>query len=186
MVFLADLLQTVIGIYLYILIVRFLMQLMRADFYNPLAQSIVKLTQPLVAPVQKVVPSTGKFSLPTLVVYAFVQLGVIFLMTALLAKVLPSVLGLFVLVLAYFISHLLTVMMVAMFGIVILSWVAPNSHHPGALLLHQLTQPLSSLVNRFLPPLGGLDFSPVVILLSIVYAKKYAVTYLFNLAYMVG
>ena len=77
-------------------------------------------------------------------------------------------------------------MMVAMFGIVILSWVAPNSHHPGALLLHQLTQPLSSLVNRFLPPLGGLDFSPVVILLSIVYAKKYAVTYLFNLAYMVG
>jgi len=65
------LVQTVFGLYLTMVIVRFMLQLAQADFYNPIAQAVVKLTQPFVAVLQKVMPRTGRFSIATLVLGFF-------------------------------------------------------------------------------------------------------------------
>jgi YggT family protein len=84
------LVQTVFGLYLTMVIVRFMLQLAKADFYNPLAQAVVKLTQPFVETLQKVMPRTGRFSLATLVLAFLVQLLLIVVVLLIAGFSLPN------------------------------------------------------------------------------------------------
>ncbi|MGY8906305.1 YggT family protein [Candidatus Njordibacter sp. Uisw_056] len=161
------LVQTVFGLYLTLVIIRFMLQLAKADFYNPLAQAVVKMTQPFVTILQKVMPRTGRFSLATLVLAFLVQLLLIVVVLLIAGFDLPNPMSLAVWSLIGLASQVLDLLFFAILASIVLSWLAPQTNHPGAYLLHQLTEPVMSPVRRMLPNLGGLDFSPILVFIMI-------------------
>ena len=161
------LVQTVFGLYLTMVIVRFMLQLAKADFYNPIAQAVVKLTQPFVATLQKVMPRTGRFSLATLVLAFLVQLLLIVVVLLIAGFSLPNPVNLAMWSVIGLASQVLDLLFFAILASIILSWLAPKTSHPGAYLLHQLTEPVMAPVRGMLPNLGGLDFSPILVFIII-------------------
>lgn len=161
------LIQTVIGIYLLIMLMRFVLQLSLADFYNPVSQFLVRATNPLVVPLRRILPARGRFDAASFVLAVLVQLvGIVALLlmngfslpgaSLLLAWAVVAVLGL-----------LIKIYLFALFGMIILSWVAPGTSHPAAFLLLQITEPLMAPFRKILPPMGGMDFSPILVLVLI-------------------
>jgi YggT family protein len=161
------LVQSVFGLYLTIVIVRFMLQLVKADFYNPLAQAVVKLTQPFVVVLQKVMPRTGRLSLPTLALAVLVQLLLIVAVLLIVGFDLPNPMSLVVWSLIGVASQTLDLLFFAVLAGIVLSWLATKTRHPGAHLLHQLTEPVMAPVRRMLPNIGGLDFSPILVFIMI-------------------
>ncbi|MFC0708777.1 YggT family protein [Azorhizophilus paspali] len=156
------LVQTLGSLYLLIVLLRFILQLVHADFYNPLSQFVVKATQPLLKPLRRVIPGFGGLDLASLALAILVQLalmiGVLLLMGYgvggyLMPLLVWSVIGVT--------SLFLKVFFFALIVSVILSWVAPGSYNPAAQLVNQICEPLLSPIRRVLPNLGGLDISPI-------------------------
>jgi len=160
------LIRTLVGLYIAVLLLRLLFQLVRADFYNPVSQAIVKLTTPVIIPLRRVLPSIKRVDTATLV------LAVIFQALLLVAILLLRGHGIPVVVLLLWtllgiLHRLLDIYTFALFLVVILSWVAPHSRSPIASLAHQLTEPLLKPVRNAVPTVGGLDFSVMIVLLII-------------------
>ena len=169
------LVQTLLGLYVMILLIRLLLQFTRADFYNPIAQALVKVTQPVVSPLQKVLPRAGRLSLPTLVVAIVVQALLIAMVFMLSGLGWPNLFNVVIWSLIGIASQILDILFFAILGSIILSWVAPQSHHPATLLLRQITEPVMAPARRLLPNLGGLDFSPIVVFIVINLVEMMAV-----------
>ncbi|MDP6967856.1 MAG: YggT family protein [Gammaproteobacteria bacterium] len=161
------LVQTLLGLYVMILLIRFLLQLTRADFYNPISQALVKITQPVVNPLQKLLPRAGRISLPTLIMALVAQAILIALVFMLSGLGWPEPISVLIWSLIGLASQLLDILFFAVLAGIILSWVAPQSYHPATLLLHQITAPVMAPARRLLPNLGGLDFSPIVVFIAI-------------------
>ena len=146
-------------LYIGITLARFLLQLVRANFYNPISQFIVKATNPLLLPIRKVIPGLFGIDLASLAM-AFIVSVLAVLVLGVIANggILPVVFlligGLFklinILFYLYFFSFLL---------IVIVSWVAPHSQNPAVEIAYSIVEPILRPIRRFIPPLGGLDFS---------------------------
>ncbi|TRX73589.1 YggT family protein [Pseudomonas mangiferae] len=155
-------LQTLGSLYLLIVLLRFILQLVRADFYNPLSQFVLKATQPLLRSLRRIVPGFGGLDLASLLLAILVQMLLMLVTLALMgygvAGFLPNVL---VWSLIGVTSLFLKVFFFALIVSVILSWVAPGSYNPGAQLINQICEPLLSPFRRILPNLGGLDLSPI-------------------------
>ncbi|UCJ17971.1 YggT family protein [Pseudomonas sp. MM211] len=155
-------LQTIGSFYLLIVLLRFVLQLVRADFYNPLSQFIVRATHPLLKPLRRIIPSLGGLDLASLVLALIVQ----FVLMALTLMLMGVGVGDPLLILVWSIigvtALLLKVFFFALIISVILSWVAQGSHNPAALLVNQICEPLLTPIRRILPNLGGLDLSPIV------------------------
>lgn len=154
--------QTLGSLYLLIVLLRFVLQLVRADFYNPLSQFTVKATQPLLKPLRRIIPGFGGVDLASLVLAVLVQL-LLMVVIVLLAGVSPAVFGLKLLVWAIIAitALFLKIFFFAMIISVILSWVAPGSYNPGAQLVNQICEPVLAPFRKLLPNLGGLDISPI-------------------------
>lgn len=152
--------------YITIVLLRFLFQLSRADFYNPICQFVVKATNPLVTPIRKIVPGIGAFDGASLVLAVVLQ-TLVFTLFALLAGA-PLAIVTYVAWSAVIILNLLVqIYFWAVIGVIILSWIAPGSYHPAAQILRQITEPVMRPFRRLLPPLGGLDLSPILLFLVI-------------------
>ncbi|MDR6233738.1 YggT family protein [Pseudomonas oryzihabitans] len=154
--------QTLGSLYLLIILLRFILQLVRADFYNPLSQFTVRATQPLLKPVRRIIPGFGGVDLAALVLAVLVQLALMMIVVVLLGA---SIAGLFPALLIWALlgvaSLFLKVFFFALIISVILSWVAPQTHNPAAELVNQICEPLLAPFRRLLPSLGGLDLSPI-------------------------
>jgi len=154
--------QTLGSLYLLIILLRFILQLVRADFYNPLSQFTVRATQPLLKPVRRIIPGFGGVDLAALVLAVLVQLALMMVVVVLLGA---SIGGLFPALLIWALlgvaSLFLKVFFFALIVSVILSWVAPQTHNPAAELVNQICEPLLAPFRRILPSLGGLDLSPI-------------------------
>lgn len=153
--------QTLGSFYLLIVLLRFVLQLVRADFYNPLSQFIVRATSPLLMPLRRLIPGFGGIDLASLVLAVLVQLLLMIITLALLGVGVGNLLQLLVWALIGVTSLFLKIFFFALIVSVILSWVAPGSHNPAAQLVHQICEPLLAPIRRFLPNLGGLDISPI-------------------------
>ncbi|RON03615.1 YggT family protein [Pseudomonas brassicacearum] len=152
--------KTLGSLYLLIVLLRFILQLVRANFYNPLCQFIVKATQPLLKPLRRVIPSMFGLDMSSLVLALIVQMLLIAVILA-LKGFLVDVLLLVPWALIAIFSLFLNILFYAMIISVILSWVAPGSHNPGAELVAQITEPVLAPFRRIVPNLGGLDISPI-------------------------
>lgn len=158
--------RTIGEIFAFIAILRFLLQTMNVDYYNPISQAVVKFTQPPLIPLQRIVPKLGRVDVSPLVLAFIVKLATLFI----LVSITSSQLGIATLIMLSFVGvldTLLTILFWATIGSVVISWVAPNSPHPAPQLLLQLVEPLFALVRRVIPPIGGLDLSPIAIFLVI-------------------
>ena len=153
--------QTLGSLYLLIVLLRFILQLVRANFYNPLCQFAVKATQPLLKPLRRVIPSMFGLDMSSLVLALIVQM-VLFAVILLLSGYKVDVLFLVPWGLIGIFALFLKILFWAMIISVILSWVAPGSHNPGAELVNQICEPALAPFRKILPNLGGLDISPIL------------------------
>lgn len=161
-------LQTLGQLYLMVALLRFIAQLVRADFYNPLCQFTVKATQPLLAPLRRIIPSVAGIDLAGLVLVLLLQFVLIAVVLSLagvsVVQILPSVLAWTFISVA---SLFLKIFFYALIISVILSWVAPGSSNPGAQLTYQICEPLLAQIRKLLPDLGGIDISPIFAFIAI-------------------
>lgn len=154
-------LQTLGSLYLLIVLLRFVLQLVRANFYNPLCQFVVKATQPLLKPLRRVIPSLFGLDMSSLVLAILVQLALMALTLLLTYGTTGNPLQLFIWSIIGVTALFLKIFFWAMVISIILSWVAPGSHNPGAELVNQICEPALAPFRRFLPSMGGLDLSPI-------------------------
>ena len=161
------LLQTLLSLYLLAMLLRFLLQLVRADFYNPICQFLVKVTNPLVIPLRRVVPGLGGIDLSSLLLSILIQLAGIVILILLYGAPLPGVVLLLLWSALGVIGLLVNIYFFALLAMIILSWVAPGSNHPAIYLLHQITEPVMAPFRKALPPMGGMDFSPILVFILI-------------------
>ncbi|HRL93106.1 MAG TPA: YggT family protein [Pseudomonas sp.] len=176
--------QTLGSLYLLIVLLRFILQLVRADFYNPLSQFTVKATQPLLKPLRRFIPSIAGLDTASLVLAVLVQLLLMVVTLSLMGfnpiSVIPQLL---VWSLIGVTSLFFKVFFFALIVSVILSWVAPGSHNPGAQLVNQLCEPLLAPFRKLLPNLGGLDLSPIFAFIALNLVDRFVIG---NLAAMTG
>ncbi|HZF17763.1 MAG TPA: YggT family protein [Steroidobacteraceae bacterium] len=155
------LLQLVVWAFL----VRLLMQLVRADFRNPFAGAIVTITNPVILPLRKLLPPVGRLDTASLVAVIGVQLAaqaLILLAAAGAAAPFPLLLREALIALATNTTYVLSG---AIFISVILSWVSQGGYHPLAAVFTSLSRPALRPFQKLIPPLGGLDLSPVFALI---------------------
>ncbi len=162
------LVNSLINIYLFLLMLRFLLQASRADYYNPLSQSVVKITQPVVGLFQGFLgPVAGRFDLATLAAGFVLKVVSMIAIFMVIGVGMPPIAGLLIAGVAALANAILKIYFFAMIVMIILSWVAPNASHPGALLVMQLVEPIMAPVRKVIPPLGMIDLSPIVVFIAI-------------------
>ncbi|HFJ0419473.1 YggT family protein [Pseudomonas aeruginosa] len=177
-------LQTLGSLYLLIVLLRFILQLVRADFYNPLSQFIVRATKPLLNPLRRIIPGFGGIDLASLVLAILIQLVLMILILMLMGYGVGGfIMQLLIWSIIAVTSLFLKVFFFALIISVILSWVAPGSYNPGAQLVNQICEPLLIPFRKLLPNLGGLDLSPIFAFLAL---KLIDMLVINNLAAMTG
>lgn len=165
------LVQTLFELYLFVVVARFLLQVARADFYNPISQFIVKATNPLLMPIRKVVPGLGGIDLASIVLGIMLQViaSEILLLLNGYSLYNPATLALWGLI--GLVSMAINIYYFALLASIILSWIAPGSYHPAVLLLSQIVAPVMRPIQAIIPSLGGLDISPIFAFIAINMAK---------------
>jgi YggT family protein len=163
-------LTTAFELYIIAIILRFLLQWVRADFYNPISQFLVKVTNPPLAPLRRLLPGFAGLDLAAILLALLIAMleialirliggyaiGFVYLIAEGLAKIIQLFMGI------YFFTIIIQV---------VLSWVNPGQYNPVTVLLYQINQPLLRPIRRLLPDAGGFDFSPLVALLLIQLSK---------------
>ena len=163
----AFLVQTIFGIAILIVMLRFLLQLVKADFYNPASQLIVRATQPILAPMRRIIPGVGGIDLSSIVLMLVLQMVETGLLKAMGAYALfnVSTAGLLVWAIADLVELATFVFIFALIVQVILSWLSPGAYNPVVGLLYSFNEPILRPARRVLPSTSGLDFSPLIALI---------------------
>ncbi len=159
------LIQTVFGMYILAVLLRLLLQIVRADFYNPFSQFLVKITNPVLVPLRRVIPGLFGVDLAAVLLLLALQMAKLALIGLLINQ--GWNLGGLLLAVADLLALLLNVFLFSILIQVILSWVRPGEYNPLTALLHHLNEPLLAPARRLLPPISGLDLSPIVVLVAL-------------------
>lgn len=160
-VFLVD---TLFSLYIGAILIRFLLALSRANFYNPLSQFLVKITNPVLAPMRRIIPAVGKLDTAAVVLALGLMIIKVFLLLAMQGGGADIVA-----IVAYSVIELLrTIIHIYIFAMIIqavLSWVGNSYGNPLADILHSLTDPLLRPIRNVVPTIGMVDLSPMVAIL---------------------
>ncbi|MCC6303427.1 MAG: YggT family protein [Gammaproteobacteria bacterium] len=162
----AFLIDTVFGLYILLVLLRFLLQFARADFYNPICQFLVKATNPPLRPLRRVIPGLWKIDLASIVLLLALQMCALWLIDLAGGRS-PSIAGLFVLSVAALLALTLNTFLIAILIQVVLSWVGPGTRNPLSSILYSLNEPLLGPARRILPSMPGIDFSPLLVLVAL-------------------
>lgn len=160
------LITTIFDLFAFVVMLRFLMQLTRADYYNPLSQFVVKVTDPLLKPLRKLIPGLGGLDVAALVL-CFITLFIKYVLVKAInygSAAAGGWAGTFLLAFVGVIDLVFMVFIYTILAMVILSWVAPGGH-PISGLLRSITAPVLNPIQRHMPPIGGFDLSPLVALI---------------------
>lgn len=167
--------QTLVGLYLGIVLVRFILQLVKANFYNPLSQFAVRATQPLLKPIRRVVPSIAGLDTSSLLLAIVLQALLIAFVMTLNGLAVDNLLSLLAWSVIGIASLFLKIFWLAMIIMVIVSWIAPGSHNPAAELAYQISEPVLAPFRKWVPNLGGMDISPIFAFIAIQLIQSYVV-----------
>ena len=174
--------NTLFDLYILLVLLRFMLQMLRADFYNPVSQFIVKLTAPPLRILRRIIPSVAGQDSASIVFCVALIYGKFLLMRALSIPAVhiggvmapigaTSYAGLLLFSVADLIALILTVFLIAVIIRVILSWISPGQYNPVIGLVNKLAEPVLKPIRKLIPPLGGLDLSPLFATLLILVAK---------------
>jgi YggT family protein len=158
---------TAFDIYIVILWLRFLLQLLHADYYNPLAQFVVKATAPFVNPLRRIIPGNKSWEPSVLVLIVLFKMIEFTLLGVISGGGTMAPLALLVFTVISLLQLAADFYFWALILSVVLSWVAPGGYSPVAVLVQQVTEPLLAPCRRLLPAMGGLDLSPIIAFLGI-------------------
>lgn len=161
------LVQTLLGLYAAVVLVRFLLQWARADFYNPVSQFVVKVTTPLLRPLRRLIPGYAGMDLSALVLAWLVKTLELFILALLLAPR-SNPLGALFWALPELLNLTINIFIFTVFVRVILSWINPDPYNPVAGVLYSVTEPIMRPARRLLPPIGGMDLSPILVTIGLI------------------
>jgi len=158
------------NLYATVVAVRFVMQVVRADYYNPLAQTVVKLTDPMLVPLRKIIPSIKRYDTASLVLCFGVLFLKLLIFKYLSLGAVPAIglNGLFgqlpiaklvILALLDVIHQFFNVFIYALIIQAILSWIPNTSGNPVQGLVAAIGEPVLRPLRNLIPPLGGLDLT---------------------------
>lgn len=160
------LIQTLFGLYILVVLLRFMLQLVRADFYNPISQFIVKATQPPLGPLRRIIPGLAGIDVAAVVLMFALQFAEIWLIQVIHGKP-PSAAGIGILAVAELIKLTIYLFFFTIIVQVVLSWVNPHAHNPITVLVFRINEPLLRPARRLLPPFSGVDLSPLLVLIAL-------------------
>lgn len=162
--------RTIGELYVFAIVLRFILQLSNADYYNPISQTIARLTNTPILAMSRILPRVGGVDISA-ILYAIIIKTIVIILLLKLSGMVTDFSLLWLRILGYaIIGTLNTVLELyfwAVLAAVIISWIAPGSYQPAPQLIQQITEPIFSLVQKVLPPIGGLDLSPILIFLVI-------------------
>jgi YggT family protein len=161
--------STVGGLYVFALLARFLMQLAKVNFYNPVSQIFINLTNPLVRPLTKIIPSFYNFNLGVLILAVAVQMAVsgLIVQYSIPISILVAVSCLKILI------NILDIYLYSMVILAVCSWIMPGNRSPLIELLYQLIEPVVGRIRQIIPSTSGIDFSYMVLAFVIYIVKNY-------------
>ena len=168
---LAQIFNTIAGLYLLFVVARFLLQLAKADFYNPISQAVFRATDPVVRIFRSFIPGYKGIDFSSLILAFIVQFIAISVTILLYGGAIPSV-G-FIITWSFIgvLNFIILFYYYALIASIVMSFVMMFSGnmnpHPILLLVWQITEPIMAPFRRVIPPMGGLDFSPIFIFLII-------------------
>lgn len=178
---LIDLINLVFGIYIFIVMVRLMLQLTRADFYNPISQGIVRLTNPPLIPLRRIIPGLFGIDIASLVLMYGLSIIKLVLIMIVADKGL-NLLAIAIVAALQLVQLMIYIFMGAIFFRIIISWINPQGTHGNPVygLLVSLSEPLMRPARRILPAMGGFDFSPILVLFVLGIALR-IITHLFGI-----
>jgi YggT family protein len=158
-------------LYLMVVLLRFWLQLSRADFYNPFSQFIVKATHPIIGPMRRLVPSIGRFDTASMLLAWLVAVAKIVVLTLLAGYGLTNFIGIGLGGVILVISETIELIIYVLILRAIMSFVS-QGRNPMELVLVQLTEPMLYPIRKRMPDLGGLDLSVMVVILVLLFLQK--------------
>lgn len=179
------LIDSLFSLYILAIVLRFLLQCVRADFQNPISQFLVKITHPPLKFLRRYIPAIKKIDTASIILALLLQMitdvSILFLQ-----KIKTTLITLTIISFSQLISLTLNIFIFAIFAQALLSWFNPNPHNPGIGVLENLTRPLLNICRRFIPDLGGFDLSPLVALILLQLTKMLLLPPIERLAYIIG
>ena len=158
------LIQTIFGLYLVAVMLRVLLQVVRADFYNPVCQFLVKVTNPPLVPLRRIIPGFMGIDFAAIVLMIAIKALEIFLLV-LIKDMSITISGLIIISIAELLRLLINVYFFAILIQVVISWVNPGTYNPAVSLLYSINEPLLRRARRIIPPVSGFDLSPIVVII---------------------
>ena len=168
------LIDTVIGLYTLVVMLRFLFQLTGADFYNPISQTVVKLSNPPLVRLRRVVPSLPGIDTAAVVLLLILEMCRIAGIN-LLSGHSPAIIGLVLLSVGELLKLAIYIIIFSIFIRAMLSWFSGAGYTPVLRLMHTFTEPVLKIFRRLLPVTGGLDFSPIAVFIVFMVVLKIVV-----------
>jgi len=160
------LISTLFSLYILAVMLRFILGAVRADFYNPVSQFLVRITNPLLVPMRRIIPSFRQYDTSALLLMLLLQL-VSLVIVVMLRGVSVSFITLLLTAIGELVVLAFNVFIFAIVIQVILSWVNPGTYNPVNALLHSITRPVMGPIQRLIPPVSGIDLSPLVALIGL-------------------
>lgn len=178
-------LDTVFSIYIGAVMLRFLLQWVRADFRNPISKFLIAITHPLLKILRRFIPAIGNIDTASIVLMLALQIlsigGMVVLQGASI-----SIGALILTAFAQLISLLLNVLFYAIFARALLSWFQQGSYNDISRLLFSLTEPTLKICRAMLPNFGGLDLSVIIAILGIQLAQMLILPPIYELASLIS
>jgi YggT family protein len=182
--FVLYLIVTIVDLYLFVLAIRFVLAWERANYFNPVTQFIIKLTQPIVAPVRKLIPTQAGIEFSTLA-WLIVISAIKFFIILSFSTSLPNGLGILILAIADILKTFAKLFFYAIFLQAILSWFQPTNT-PALQVLNQITQPILRPLRRFIPPVSMLDLTAFFALILLQIVDIFILSGLTNFGYQIA
>lgn len=151
--------------YLFILILRFILQYLRVDYYNPLVQFMVKLTDPVILPLRRYIPGYWGLDMASLAIILLLALLKIAIVATLTLNHFPGFFGWIIWTLGDVSLLILKLLFYTLLLNILISWIAPRQHTPLSFIVYRLTEPLLQPFRRFIPPIAGFDITPIPVMI---------------------
>jgi len=159
--------KTLLDLYIITFILRFILQWVRADFRNPITQFFVRITNPLVIPARRLIPSVGGFDTALIVIVLLLELTITIVLINMTCMNEPNFIQVAGLTLLRIVYVTLRIFLFVILVYVVLSWVNPGTYNPATNLLASMAEPALKPFRRLIPPIAGLDLSALFALIVI-------------------